>query len=112
VDIDLTTSDTVFDEDVEYVDSPEDEIDTNHPKGRKIFIETPQDCNNLEKNVRNALYKAMNHYWNIPNVFGMMGALLDPRCKELRFASDRLRVQTQKELRSIYENYLDQEDDD
>jgi len=101
----------VFDEDVEYVDSPEDEIDINHPKGRRIFIETPQDCKNLEKNVRNALYKAMNHYWNIPNEFGMMGALLDPRCKELRFASDRLKVQTQEQLRSIYENYLDKNDD-
>ena len=112
VDIDPTTQDTVFDEDVEYVDSPEDEINTKHPKGRKIFIETPQNCKNLEKHVKNALYKAMNYYWNVPNEYGMMGALLDPRCKELRFASDHLKVQTQEELRSIYNNYLDQEDFD
>jgi len=77
VDIDLATQDTVFDENVEYVDSPEDEINTKHPKGRKIFIETPQNCKNLERNVKNALYKAMNHYWNVPNEYGMMGALLD-----------------------------------
>jgi hypothetical protein len=102
----------VFDEDVEYVDSPEDEINTSHPKGRKIYIETPQDCKDLEKNVKNALYKAMNYYWNVPNDYAMIGALLDPRCKELRFASDRLKVQTQKELRSIYKNYIDQKDYD
>ncbi|GES79445.1 zinc finger BED domain-containing protein 1-like [Rhizophagus clarus] len=84
VNIDLTTLDIVFDEDVEYADSPEDEIDTRHPKGRKIYI---QDCKDLEKNVKNALYKAMNHYWN------------------------RLKVQTQEQLRSIYKNYLDEDDD-
>ncbi|CAB4421803.1 unnamed protein product [Rhizophagus irregularis] len=73
VNIVLTTLDIVFDEDVKYVDSPEDEINTSHPKERKIYIETPQDC-----------------------------ALLDPRCKELRFASDHLKVQTQKELELIF----------
>jgi hypothetical protein len=36
----------------------------------------------------------MNHYWNIPNDYTMIGALLDSRCKELRFASDHLKVQT------------------
>ncbi|GBC00393.1 hypothetical protein RclHR1_03840015 [Rhizophagus clarus] len=55
VNIDPTTLDTVFDEDVEYADSPEDEIDTRHPKGRKIYIETSQGCKDLEKNVKNAL---------------------------------------------------------
>jgi hypothetical protein len=112
VNIVLTTLDREFDEDVEYVDSPEDEIGTRNPKERKTYIETPQDCKDLEKNVKIALYKAMNHYWNVPNDYAMIGAILDPRCEELRFASNRLRVQTQKELRSIYENYLDQEDDD
>jgi hypothetical protein len=73
----------VFDEDVEYVDSPKDEIGTRHPKGRKIYIETPQDCKDLEKNGKNALYKAMNHYWNVSNDYAMIGAILDPRCKEL-----------------------------
>jgi hypothetical protein len=34
----------VFDKDIEYVDSPEDEISTRHPKGRKTYIEIPQDC--------------------------------------------------------------------
>jgi hypothetical protein len=72
VDIDLITLVTVFDDVVEYVESPEDEIDTKRPKGRKIFIETPQDCKNLEKNVKNALYKAMNYYWSIPDEYGMM----------------------------------------
>ncbi|GBB99571.1 hypothetical protein RclHR1_35650001 [Rhizophagus clarus] len=94
VNIDLTTLDTVFDENVEYADCPEDEIDIRHPKGRKIYIETPRDCKDLEKNVKNALYKIINHYWNVPNEYAMIGALLDLRCKELRFASERLKVQT------------------
>jgi hypothetical protein len=91
VNIDLTTLDTVFDEDVEYVDSPEDEIGTRYPKGRKIYIET-QNCKDLEKNVKNALCKTLNHYWNIPNNYAMIGALLDPRCKELRFSSEKIIV--------------------
>ena len=41
----------------------------------------------------------------------MIGALLDPRCKELWFASERLKVQIQEQLRSIYKNYLDEDDD-
>jgi hypothetical protein len=44
------------------VDFPEDEISTRHLKERKIYVETPQNCKNLEKNVKNALYKAINHY--------------------------------------------------
>ena len=80
VNIDLTTQNTVFDEDVEYVDSPEDEVNTKHPKRRRIFIETPQDCKDLEKNVKNTLYKAINHYWSIPNEYAMIGTLLDLRC--------------------------------
>ncbi|GES85940.1 hypothetical protein GLOIN_2v1482909 [Rhizophagus clarus] len=75
--------DTVFDEDVEYANSPKDEIDTRHPKGRKIYIEMSQDCKDLEKNVKNTLYKAMNHYWNVPNKYAMIGTLLDLRYKEL-----------------------------
>jgi hypothetical protein len=39
----------VFDEDIEYVDSPKDEIGTRHLKGRKIYIETPQDCKKCQK---------------------------------------------------------------
>ncbi|CAG8777720.1 22553_t:CDS:2, partial [Rhizophagus irregularis] len=33
-----TTINTVFDEDVEYVDSSEDEINTSHPKRRKFIL--------------------------------------------------------------------------
>jgi hypothetical protein len=66
----------------------------------------------IVKNVKNTLYKAINHYWNIPNNYAMIGALLDPRCKELWFASDHLKVYIQEQLRSIYKNYLDQKDDD
>ncbi|GES94672.1 hypothetical protein RCL_jg22678.t1 [Rhizophagus clarus] len=57
---------------------------------KKIYIEMPQDCKDLEKNVKNALYKAMNYYWNVPNEYAMISAL----------------------LRSIYKNYPDEEDDE
>src|SRR2546430_1766160 len=46
--IDLTGSDTVFDDDVGYEDAPEDEPITERPKRRKININTPQDCTDLE----------------------------------------------------------------
>jgi hypothetical protein len=111
--IDITTQDTVFDENVGYVDAPEDEIYVNDSKGRKISIETPQDCKNLEKKVKNALYKAMNHYWDVPSENGMMGALLDPRCKELQFASENLKIQAQENLKLIYKDYVnDYHEDD
>jgi hypothetical protein len=109
VEIDLTTQNTVFDENIGYIDSPEDEIDTDYPKERNISIEIPQNCKNLEKKVKKALYQAMNHYWDVPREHGMIGALLDPRCKELRFFSENLKIRTQEQLRSIYED-LNEED--
>jgi len=46
----------------------------------------------------------MNHYWDVPREYGMMGALLDPRCKELRFVSENLKIRIQEQLRTIYDD--------
>lgn len=102
--IDLTTLNTVFDDNIGYIDAPDDEINTDYPKERNISIEIPQNCKNLEKKVKKALYQAMNHYWDVPKECGMIGALLDPRFKELRFFSESLKIRTQEQLRSIYED--------
>ncbi|CAB5383759.1 unnamed protein product [Rhizophagus irregularis] len=102
-DIDLTNSDTAFDDDVGYEDAPEDESISEQPKRRKININTPQNCTDLEKRVKAALYRSMNHYWEVPQEQGMLAALLDPRFIELRFASNSLRIRTQEQLKSAYQ---------
>jgi len=100
---------TVFDENIRYIDAPEDEININYSKLRNISIESSQNCKDLEKRVKNTLYQAINHYWNILKEYGIIGVLLDPRCKELRFVSENLKIRTQEQLRSIYED-LNEED--
>jgi hypothetical protein len=64
--VDLTSPNTAFDDDVGYEDAPEDEPITEQPKCRKININKPQNCDNLEKCVKLALYQAINHYWDVP----------------------------------------------
>ena len=59
---DLTSPNTAFDDDVEYENAPEDELISEQPKRRKININTPQNCTDLDKHVKAALYQSMNHY--------------------------------------------------
>jgi hypothetical protein len=101
--IDLTNPNTAFDDDVGYEDAPEDEI-TQQPKRRKININVPQNCSGLEKRVKEALYQAINHYWEVPQEKGMLAALLDPRFKDLEFASEVLRTRTHEQLKNAYQN--------
>ena len=100
--IDLTDHTTVFDDDVGIGDPDDDDEVDDHPKRRKILINTPQDCRNLIEKVRFALYTAINHYWCVPKDEGMVATLLDPRCKSLNFASDSQKNQTRTLLREIY----------
>jgi hypothetical protein len=102
--IDLTSQNTAFDDDVGYEDAPEDEPISGQPTRRKININMPQNCINLEKRVKAALYQAMNHYWEVPQEQGMLAALLDPRFKELGFASSSLRLRIQEQLRNAYQD--------
>ncbi|CAG8563406.1 29500_t:CDS:2, partial [Racocetra persica] len=67
-----------------------------------------QDCTNFERQVKMALYKAINHYWQVPLEEGMLATLLDPQCKTLNFASESSRSKTYNSLREIYKQYQDQ----
>ncbi|GET01416.1 zinc finger BED domain-containing protein 1-like [Rhizophagus clarus] len=40
------------------------------------------------KNVKNKIYLGLKHYWAMPDEFGIMAALLDPRYKDLNFITD------------------------
>ncbi|CAB5131700.1 unnamed protein product [Rhizophagus irregularis] len=102
--IDLTSQNMAFDDDVGYEDAPEDEPISGQPIRRKININMPQNCINLDKRVKAALYQAMNHYWEVPQEQGMLAALLDPRFKELGFASNSLRLRSQEQLRNAYQD--------
>jgi len=102
--VDLTSLNTAFDDDVGYEDAPEDEPISKQPRHRKININTPQNCADLDKRVKAALYQSMNHYWEVPQEQGMLAALLDPRLKELGFVSNSLRIRTQGQLRNAYQD--------
>ncbi|CAB4418985.1 unnamed protein product [Rhizophagus irregularis] len=101
--IDLTSPNTAFDDNVGYEDAPEDEI-TQQPKRRKININIPQNCFELEKRVKVALYQSINHYWEVSQEQGMLAALLDSRFKDLEFASETLCLQTHEQLKDAYQN--------
>ncbi len=101
--VDLTSPDTAFDN-IGYEDAPEDEPITEQPKHRKININIPQNCTNLENRVKTALYQSINHYWDVPQEQGMLAALLDPRFKELEFASESLRIKTHEQLKNAYQD--------
>ena len=101
-DIDLTNFTTVFDDDVGIEDPDDDDEVDDHPKWRKILINTPQDCKDLIKKVKLALYTAINHYWSVPQNEGMIATLLDPRCKSLNFADESQKIQTRDLLKEIY----------
>ena len=100
--IDLIDHTMVFDDDVGIEDSDNDDEVDDHPKRRKILINTPQDCKDLIEKVRFALYTAMNHYWCVSKDEGMVATLLDPRCKSLNFANESQKNQTKDLLREIY----------
>jgi hypothetical protein len=101
--IDLTNPTTVFDNDIGIEDPDDDDEVDDHPKRRKISINTPQDCNDLIGKVRSALYIAMKHYWNVPQDEGLIAEILDPRCKYLGFVSESQVIRTKNLLREIYE---------
>src|SRR5215212_9092204 len=46
------------------------------------------DISEVLKNVKKNIYMGLNHYWAMPDDFGIMAALLDPRYKDLSFISD------------------------
>jgi hypothetical protein len=100
--IDFTYPTTVFDDDIGIEDPDDDDEVDDHPKRRKILINTPQDCKDLTEKVKLALHTAINHYWIVPQNEGMIATLLDPRCKSLNFANESQKNQTKALFREIY----------
>ena len=50
------------------------------------------------------MYQSINHYWEVPQEQGMLAALLDPRFKDLEFASEILRMRTHEQLKDAYQD--------
>src|SRR4051794_5331775 len=101
--IDLTNPTTIFDNDIGIEDPDDDDEIDDCPKRQKISINIQQDCNDLIGKVKSALYKAMKHYWDVPQDECLIAAILDPRCKYLSFASESQITRTKNLLREIYE---------
>ncbi|EXX66335.1 hypothetical protein RirG_124790 [Rhizophagus irregularis DAOM 197198w] len=58
------------------------------------------DYNNISEVIKNAL----KHYWSMPDEFGIMAALLDPRYKDLNFISDEnIKVKIHSSLQIQYD---------
>ena len=75
-DIDLNNFTTAFDDDVGIEDPDDDDEVDDHPKRRRILINTSQNCRDLIKKVKLALYTAINHYWSVPQDEGMIASYL------------------------------------
>ncbi|CAB5356836.1 unnamed protein product [Rhizophagus irregularis] len=65
------------------------------------------DYNNISevlKNVKKYIYIGLKHYWSMPDEFGIMAALLDPRYKDLNFISDEnIKVKIHSSLQIQYD---------
>jgi hypothetical protein len=57
------------------------------------------------KNVKKNIYMGLKHYWSMPDEFGIMATLLDPRYKDLNFISDE---ETKVRIRSKLQIQYDQ----
>ena len=56
------------------------------------------------KNVKKNIYMGLKHYWAMPDEFGIMAALLDPRYKDLSFISDdEKKIEIHSNLQAEYE---------
>ncbi|CAG8546650.1 4637_t:CDS:2 [Dentiscutata heterogama] len=101
--INFEMPDLVFDNNVRFVDAQEEE-EEGGPKGRKIEINTPIDVTNMQHKIKNALYNALLHYWDLSDEELFLAYLLDPRFKKLRFATSTQQLQAKAALREKYNN--------
>lgn len=62
------------------------------------------DIAEILESVKRNIYMGLKHYWKIPNEFGIMAALLDPRYKNLNFISDdNIKQRIHSTLRAQYD---------
>ncbi|KAF0552908.1 zinc finger bed domain-containing protein 1-like [Gigaspora margarita] len=100
--INFETTDLVFDDNVEFVDAQEE--DEGSSKERKIKINAPIDVTNMQHKIKNVLYNALLHCWNLSDNELFLACLLDLRFKTLRFATSTQQLQAKAALREKYNN--------
>ncbi|CAG8456657.1 7011_t:CDS:2, partial [Cetraspora pellucida] len=66
------------------------------------IINTPTNTANMRHKIKNALYSALLHYWNLSDDEVFLACLLDPRCKKLRFATISQRCEAEAALHTKY----------
>jgi len=97
---------TVFDEDIAVED---DEQPPPINATRRIRINEPVNCNGLIDKIKLSLFAAINHYWSdLTSPDMLLPTLLDPRMKDLNFASDSERLATKDLLKKVYEKLKSQ----
>ncbi|CAG8802653.1 24334_t:CDS:1, partial [Racocetra persica] len=100
--LNFETTNFVFDDNVRFTDAREEGEDGS--KERKIKINTPTDVIDMKHKIKNSLYSALLHYWDLSDDEVFIACLLDPRFKKLRFASSSQQYQTEAALREKYNN--------
>ncbi|CAG8584307.1 9965_t:CDS:1 [Gigaspora margarita] len=94
--LNFKTTDLVFDYNIRFIDAYEEKEDS--PKERKIKINTPINVIDMKQKIKNSLYSALLHYWDLSNDEVFIMCLLDPRFKKLRFASSSQQHQAEVAL--------------
>lgn len=91
------------DSDDNTISSDTEEILTNQQTNQQTEI----DYNNIPevlKNVKKNIYLSLKHYWSMPDEFGIIASLLDPRYKDLNFISDEdIKVRIHSSLQIQYD---------
>jgi len=100
--VNFETNDLAFDNNIGFIDAKEEE--EQGPKKRKININTPTNTKNMKHKIKNALYNALLHYWDLSDSDALLACLLDLRCKKLKFASPTQKRQAETTLYDKYNN--------
>ncbi|CAG8850344.1 2350_t:CDS:2, partial [Gigaspora margarita] len=61
--VNFETDDLAFDNNIGFIDAEKEEDEG--PKKRKININTPTNIKNMKHKIKNALYSALLHYWDL-----------------------------------------------
>jgi hypothetical protein len=81
----LTNSLEPFDNDLHEEVYDDKTVGSDSDENQQInYNNITEVLNNIKKNI----YMGLKHYWAMPNEFGIMATLLDPRYKDLSFISD------------------------
>ena len=92
----------------EYEDSDDNTVisDTVEESSNDQQVEVNySNISEVLKNVKKKIYFGLKHYWAMPDEFGIMAALLDPRYKDLNFISDE---ETKVKIHSSLQTQYDQ----